>query len=68
MASKGRSRSRKEPYPAYRPRRTPSFDTIAFTAAVALANCPVCMRVFTTSVGTRTSEAAHPAAVAAASC
>ena len=37
-----------------RPRRAPGKCGAARAAVTALVNCPVCMRCFTTSVGTRT--------------
>mmetsp|Transcript_9645 Transcript_9645/g.39507 ORF Transcript_9645/g.39507 Transcript_9645/m.39507 type:complete len:251 (-) Transcript_9645:302-1054(-) len=69
IASNGRSLRRNDPNPAKSPAaRRPSFVTMWRSAARALENCPVCMRVLTTSVGTRTSEEARPAEAAAARC
>mmetsp|Transcript_878 Transcript_878/g.3260 ORF Transcript_878/g.3260 Transcript_878/m.3260 type:complete len:239 (-) Transcript_878:264-980(-) len=69
MASNGRSLRRNDPNPAKSPAASrPSLATMWRSAARALENCPVCMRVLTTSVGTRTSEEARPAEAAAARC
>mmetsp|Transcript_199 Transcript_199/g.460 ORF Transcript_199/g.460 Transcript_199/m.460 type:complete len:206 (-) Transcript_199:155-772(-) len=70
MASNGTSRRRNEPKPANSPPVMPSRVAMCHRAPRALrpANCPVCMRVLMTSVGTRIRDEARPAEVAAAMC